>query len=83
LNLYRFTQVGALPENITLTGTSIIRVGPNSSFDGTVNFVSPRLLLHGATYNGNASFEKNGAGNDDASNGGNIFNGITVLNKFE
>lgn len=78
LNLYRFTQVGALPENITLTGTSIIRVGPNSSFDGTVNFVSPRLLLHGATYNGNASFEKNG-GNDDASNGGNIFNGITVL----
>lgn len=78
LNLYRFTQIGALPENITLTGSSIMRVGPNSSFDGTVNFVSPRLLLHGATYNGSASFEKSGA-LDDASNGGNIFNGSTTL----
>jgi hypothetical protein len=78
LNLYRFTQIGALPENITLTGSSIMRVGPNSSFDGSVNFVSPRLLLHGATYNGSASFEKNGAGND-AGNGGNIFNGNTTL----
>ncbi|MCW5910075.1 MAG: hypothetical protein KIT62_03315 [Cyclobacteriaceae bacterium] len=78
LNLYRFTQVGALAENITLTGSSIMRVGPNSSFDGDVNFIAPRLLLHGATYNGSASLEKNGAV-DDASNGGNIFNGATTL----
>jgi hypothetical protein len=78
LNLYRFTQVGALAENITLTGSSTLRVGPNSSFDGNVNFNSPRLNLNGATYNGTASFEKNGA-NDDASNGGNIFNGTTTL----
>ncbi|MBX2896414.1 MAG: hypothetical protein KF763_13275 [Cyclobacteriaceae bacterium] len=78
LNLYRFTQVGALPENITLTGTSIMRVGPNSAFGGNVNFVSPRLFLNGATYNGSAAFEKNGP-NDDASNGGNIFNGTTSL----
>lgn len=78
LNLYRFTQVGALAENITLTGSSIMRVGPNSSFDGTVNFVAPRLLLHGATYNGSASLEKSGA-TDDTSNGGNIFNGSTTL----
>lgn len=78
LNLFRFTQIGALPENITLTGSSIMRVGPNSSFDGNVNFVAPRIFLNGATYNGNASFEKNGTGND-ASNGGNIFNGTTTL----
>ncbi|MBX2914606.1 MAG: hypothetical protein KF856_04945 [Cyclobacteriaceae bacterium] len=78
LNLYRFTQVGALPENITLTGSSIMRVGPNSAFDGNVNFVSPRIFLNGATYNGTASFEKTGTG-DDASNGGNIFNGTTSL----
>jgi len=78
LNLYRFTQVGALPENITLTGTSIMRVGPNSTFGGDVNFVSPRIFLNGATYNGTASFEKTGTG-DDASNGGNIFNGATTL----
>ncbi|TXI68171.1 MAG: hypothetical protein E6Q41_04540 [Cyclobacteriaceae bacterium] len=78
LNLYRFTQVGALPENITLTGTSIMRVGPNSAFGGDVNFVSPRMFLNGATYNSTASFEKTGTG-DDASNGGNIFNGTTTL----
>lgn len=78
LNLYRFTQVGALPENITLTGTSIMRVGPNSAFGGDVNFISPRIFLNGATYNGTASFEKTGTG-DDASNGGNIFNGTTTL----
>lgn len=78
LNLYRFTQVGALAENLTLTNGSILRVGPNSSFDGNVNFVSPRLYLNGATFNGSAYLEKNGAV-DDAGNGGNIFNGNTTL----
>ncbi|MBL7869971.1 MAG: hypothetical protein JNM78_00055 [Cyclobacteriaceae bacterium] len=78
LNLYRFTQVGVLAENLTLTNGSILRVGPNSSFDGNVNFVSPRLFLNGATYNGSAYLEKNGA-IDDVGNGGNIFNGATTL----
>jgi len=78
LNLYRFTQVGVIPENLTLTNGSILRVGPNSSFDGDVNFVAPRLLLNGATYNGTTYLEKNGAGND-AGSGGNIFNGATTL----
>lgn len=78
LNLYRFVQVGAFAENITLTNGAIMRVGPASSFDGNVNFVAPRLYLNGATYNGTAYLEKNGSG-DDQSNGGNIFNGITTL----
>lgn len=78
LNLYRFTQIGALAENLTLTGSSTLRVGPNSSFDGNVNFVSPRLYLNGATYNGSASLEKTGSG-DDAGNGNNIFNSTTTL----
>ncbi len=78
LNLYRFTQIGAIPETLALTGSTILRVGPTSSFDGDVNFVSPRLLVHGATYNGSAYLEKNGAGND-VGNGGNIFNGTTTL----
>src|SRR5690606_28769212 len=35
LNLYRFTQNGALPQNLTLTNTgTILRVGPNASFEG-------------------------------------------------
>ncbi|MBX2901230.1 MAG: hypothetical protein KF775_16375 [Cyclobacteriaceae bacterium] len=78
LNLYRFTQIGALAENLNLTGSAILRVGPNSSFDGPVNFVAPRLFLNGATYNSSAYLEKNGV-NDDASNGGNIFNGTSTL----
>jgi hypothetical protein len=78
LNLYRFTQVGVIPENLTLTNGSILRVGPNSSFDGDVNFVAPQLFLNGATYNGTTYLEKNGAV-DNAGNGGNIFNGTSTL----
>lgn len=78
LNLYRFVQLGAFAENITLTNGAIMRVGPSSSFDGNVNFVAPRLFLNGATYNGTTYLEKNGSG-DDASNGGNTFVGTTTL----
>jgi len=78
LNLYRFTQIGVFPENLALTGSTILRVGPSSSFDGDVNFVAPRLFLNGATYNRTAYLEKNGTGND-AGNGGNIFNDVTTL----
>jgi hypothetical protein len=79
LNLYRFSQVGSIPQAITLTNTgTILRLGPGSSFDGDVNFVSPRLLLQGATYNGSSYLEKNGA-SDDSGNGGNIFIGTTTL----
>ncbi|MFZ5970809.1 MAG: T9SS type A sorting domain-containing protein [Bacteroidota bacterium] len=78
LNLYRFTQTGAFANNLTLSGGAILRVGPNSSFDGPVNFVAPRLLLNGATYNNTTYLEKNGTGDDNGA-GGNIFNGTTTL----
>jgi hypothetical protein len=79
LNLFRFTQIGSIPQTLTLTNAgTILRLGPGSSFDGDVNFVSPRLLLHGTTYNGTSYLEKNG-NTDDAGNGGNIFNGTTTL----
>jgi len=78
LNLYRFVQVGAFAENITLTNGAIMRAGPASSFDGDVNFVAPRLFLNGAIYNGTTYLEKNGS-SDDQSSGGNTFNGTTTL----
>lgn len=78
LNLFRFTQVGVLPENITLTGTALLRVGPASSFQGNVTFVAPRLFLDGATYSGSAYLEKSGPSNDDGA-GGNVFQGATTL----
>lgn len=78
LRIRRMTQVGATPQNITLTGTGILRVGPGVVFDGEVNFVSPQLYLDGATYNSNGYFEKNGATNNDHV-GGNIFAGTTII----
>jgi hypothetical protein len=78
LRLRRFTQTGSTAQSLTLTGTAIIRVGPSSEFNGDVTFVAPRILLDGATFNGSATIQKNGASND-TSNGGNTFNGVTTI----
>jgi len=78
LLLRRFTQSGATAQSFTLTGTSIAYLGPYSTFNGSVNFVSPQVYLNGCTYNGLATISKNGvtANNCD---GGNIFNSTTSL----
>ncbi len=79
LNLFRFTQVGAIPQTLTLTNNgTLLQVGPNSQFDGDVTFISPRLLLNGATYNGTTYLEKNG-NTDDVGTGGNVFVGIATI----
>lgn len=78
LRLSRFTQNGSTPQSLTLTGTSAIRLGPSSQFDGNVNFIAPQVYLHGATYNGTAYIEKNGA-TANAGTGGNTFNSTTTL----
>ena len=78
LSLPRFTQVGATPQSLAPTGTAALIVGPNSQFDGNVNFVSPRLFLNGCIYGGTGTFEKTGA-SDDGSTGGNTFTGITTI----
>ncbi|MEO8471263.1 MAG: T9SS type A sorting domain-containing protein [Chryseolinea sp.] len=78
LRLQRFTQTGSTNQNLTLTGTGSLRLGPSSQFDGNVNFIAPQIYLHGATYNGTAYIEKNGA-SSNSGNGGNVFNGVTTL----
>ncbi|HMV09118.1 MAG TPA: hypothetical protein PK325_13410 [Cyclobacteriaceae bacterium] len=79
LSLFRFTQIGAIPQTLTLTTAgTFLRIGPSSSFDGSVNFVSPRLLLNGAIYNGTTYLEKSN-NTDDFGAGGNTFNGNTTL----
>lgn len=78
LNLPRFTQIGATPQNINLTGIAFLRVGPASSFDGDVSFNSPQIELNGATYNGAAFFQKTGATGNN-SQGGNTFNGVSTI----
>jgi hypothetical protein len=78
LRMRRFTQLGATPQTLTLTGTAIIRVGPVSTFNGNVIFKAPRVFLDGTTFNGTADIEKTGA-SDDAGDGGNTFNLAATL----
>jgi hypothetical protein len=78
LTLQRFTQIGSTAQTITFTGIAILTVGPSSTFNGNVAFTSHRVYLNGGTYNGDAHIEKNGA-TVNASTGGNVFNGTTVL----
>lgn len=78
LRLQRFTQLGATAQSLTLTGTALLRVGPSSSFNGNVSFITPRVLLQGTTYNGTAYIEKTGA-SGDSGNGGNTFNKATTI----
>ncbi|MEQ8362817.1 MAG: hypothetical protein RH948_08100 [Cyclobacteriaceae bacterium] len=78
LRLRRFTQIGAAPQTLLLTGTALLRIGPVSQFNGNLDFRAPEIALDGATYNGTTYLEKTGATNDDSS-GGNIFNGPTTI----
>ncbi len=78
LLLKQFTQVGATPQSLTLTGSSILQYGPTSVFNGNITSVSPRLYFNGCTFNGVANCTKNGA-TDDQGVGNNIFNGTTTI----
>lgn len=78
LYLYFLTQLGTTPQSLTLTGTAALIPGYSSTFNGNVNFVAPQIILNGATFNGTAYIEKNGATQNN-SLGGNVFNGATTL----
>jgi len=76
LYLRQFNQLGATPQNITLTGAGNLTFGPSSSFAGDVTAVSPTLYLNGCNFIGASNFTKNGS-TGDWSTGGNIFNGVS------
>lgn len=78
LRIRRLTQLGTTAQAITLTGTSILRIGPSTTFNGNVTFISPQLYLDGGTFNGTSHLEKNGATTND-NVGGNNFNGTTNI----
>ena len=79
LLLKQFSQIGSTPQSLNITtGNAVLQLGPVSSFDGDVNFNFPQVLLNGTTYNGLATIQKNGA-TDNSGNGGNIFNGTTII----
>ncbi|MBK6952496.1 MAG: T9SS type A sorting domain-containing protein [Crocinitomicaceae bacterium] len=74
LQFRNFTQLSATAQSITLTGATTTFENYNSVWNGSVTFIAPRHFTRGTTYNNVSYLEKNGA-NNDASVGGNIFNG--------
>jgi hypothetical protein len=79
LLLRQFTQVGATPQSLTLTGTGNLTFGPTSAFGGNVTCTSPTLLFNGCTFSGTTNCTKNGTTND-AGAGSNIFTGVSTIN---
>ncbi len=80
LLLRRFTQLGATPQNLTLTGNANLTFGPGSAFGGNLVSVSPTLFYNGCNFDGIVNATKNG-GTNDASSGTNNFNGpFTITN---
>ncbi|SKC81463.1 T9SS type A sorting domain-containing protein [Ohtaekwangia koreensis] len=78
LLLRRFVQSGSTAQNLTFTGTAALYLGPYSTFNGAVTFITPQVYLQGATYNNTSYIQKNG-GTNNAGAGGNIFNSTTTL----
>jgi hypothetical protein len=78
LHLRQFQQIGITAQNLLLTGTATLRVGPSSVLNGDFTSESPGLLLNGGVFNGNSSFRKTGASGDFGA-GGNTFNGVCSL----
>ncbi|MBS1974476.1 MAG: hypothetical protein JST13_09000, partial [Bacteroidetes bacterium] len=76
--IQRFTQLGNVPMNLLLTGTSSLTFGPSAAIGGNVTSTSASLYFNGCTFSGIVNSTKNGSTND-ASNGNNIFNGNAVM----
>lgn len=79
LNISRHTQADNADYNITLTGSAGFSVGPLTTLNGNLTVVAPSVFLNGCTIAGNTVLTKNGNAND-ASSGGNTFQGTFEIN---
>ncbi|MBS1664235.1 MAG: T9SS type A sorting domain-containing protein [Bacteroidetes bacterium] len=80
LLLRQFTQLGATPQNLTLTGTGSLYFGPTSAFGGSITSSSPTLYFNSSNFDGSVTAAKTGPTND-GSPGNNTFNGpFTITN---
>ncbi|MEO9022256.1 MAG: T9SS type A sorting domain-containing protein [Ginsengibacter sp.] len=78
LYLRQFTQIGATPQNLTLTGTGNLAFGPTSAFGGNITSTSFGLFFHGCNFDGIVNATKSGTTND-ISIGNNVFNKPTTI----
>lgn len=80
LEIARLTQLGSDAINLNLTGSSDVRLGPNSTFFGDVTITSPNIYAYGATYNNPVTFNKTGGSSNHNSGNQNIFNSTLEIN---
>src|SRR5579872_2434014 len=73
LLLRQFTQSGATAQNISLSGSAALQIGPASVFNGNFTASAPGLILSGGTFNGTTTLTKTGSSGDWGA-GGNIYN---------
>ncbi len=79
LNFNTFTQLGNSPVNLNFTGTTTtLLFARNSVFNGDITSVTPSVFFNGCVFNGVVNSTKTGS-NNDASSGGNTFNGISTF----
>ena len=78
LQLGGFTPAGTSAKTLTLTGTAILTLGPNSTFAADITTVSPGLYMNGVVFNGVTTLTKTGTSND-AGYGNNTYNGATTI----
>jgi Secretion system C-terminal sorting domain len=81
LYLKQFTQLGSTPITITATGTSVLYLGPSSSFGGPVTVTAPDIWAQGATYSSAAVFTKTGGSSNHNNQNQNIFNSTCTINQ--
>ncbi|MDJ1501171.1 hypothetical protein [Xanthocytophaga agilis] len=78
LQLAGITQNGTAAVNLSMTGTSILTLGPLTNFGGPLTATAGGILLNGVTCNGTTYLEKTGSSGENG-NGGNVFNGATTI----
>lgn len=71
-----FVQLGATTQNLMLTGTGNF-TSTNSTWNGDLTVIAPRLNTTNSTYNASVHLEKTGS--VDENSGGNLFNGATAF----
>ncbi len=72
LLLRQFTQSGTTAQNLSLSGTGGLTIGPSSVFGGNLTFSSPALLLNGGTSSTARPTLPRPASSGDAGSGGNV-----------
>jgi hypothetical protein len=82
LHLKEFEQRGNNAMNLQMpqiTTSNLLKIGPGATFNADFTFKGNRVFLNGGIFNGNASFTRTCPNVGDIGDGGNIFNGTTLI----